>query len=93
MMGNGCLPLDAVEQRGPGDEEEDQDEPSEESHFPEEVLLLFYKAKGASCEKESRGRTGDTLDNGSNADVGLGLLGNGVALMRTEIVEDAGRRS
>lgn len=92
-MGNGCVPLNAVEQRGPSNEEENHDEPSDKGHSPEEAFLFFYKTERTSGEKESRGRTGDTLDNGSNADVRPGLPCNGVALVRAEIVEDAGRRS
>ena len=79
----------AAQQCGASDEKEDQYEPSDEDHSPEEAFLLFHKEEGAAGEEEAWGWAGDSVDDGGDADVGLRLPGDSVGGVRAEVVEDA----
>lgn len=86
------MTLGAAEQRGPGDEKKDQEEPSDKYHSPEQALLLFNDAERASCEEEAGVQTGDTLHDSRDAYVWLRLPADGVGMVSAEIVEDAAGR-
>jgi hypothetical protein len=83
--------LRAAEEGGAGDEEEGQNEPSYKDHSPEEAFLLFDDEERAAGEEEAWGGAGDSMNDGSDSDVGLRLPGNGVGGVGAEIVEDARR--